>query len=251
MDSSGSGRAFPADYDLDPARFDASVRAHEAFAMASDVHPIVADQLAEVGAVRVLDLGGRRSAEPAGWEGHGAGAGRLAGLLPERGIWAVVLDRAQHVRRAPPPHVLADATQLPFQAGCFDAVAALYVLYHLDQPLRALREARRVLRAGGTFVACTTGRTNEPELASVLPDWGRPTSFDAEQAARIVGQVFHVTQVVSWDQPYVLLPDEAAVALYLRGRGLTEREARRRAAGVTTPVRVTKRGMLVWARTRT
>jgi SAM-dependent methyltransferase len=237
MDRSGSGRAFPADYDLDPARFDANVRAHEAFAMASDVHPIVADQLAEVGAVRVLDLGG--------------GTGRLAGLLPERGIWAVVLDRAQHVRQAPPPQVLGDATQLPFQAGCFDAVAALYVLYHLDQPLRALHEARRVLRPGGTFVACTSGRTNEPELASVLPGWGRPTSFDAEQAARIVGQVFHVTQVVSWDQPYVLLPDAAAVARYLRGRGLTEREAGRRAAGVTTPVRVTKRGMLVWARTRT
>jgi SAM-dependent methyltransferase len=236
MDESG-GPAIPADYDLDPGRYVAAVRAHATYALASDVHPVVADRLAELGAARVLDLGG--------------GTGRLARLLPERGIWAVVLDNAQLVRRAPPPQVLADANDLPFVAGCFDAVAALYVLYHVDEPVRALREVRRVLRPGGTFVAGTASRTNEPELASVLPDWGRPTSFDAEQAVQIVSRVFHVTQVMSWDQPYVLLPDQAAVALYLRGRGLTDREAEERAASLETPIRITKRGVLIWARSRT
>src|SRR5882757_5907863 len=231
------GPALPSDYDLDPGRFAANVRATAAYSMSTDVHPMVAERFGSIGAARVLDLGG--------------GTGRLSGLLTERGMWTTVLDNAQHVRQAPVPQVLGDANEMPFADGSFDAVAALYMLYHLDQPVRALREARRVLRPGGTFVASASGRTNDPELAAVLPDWGRPSSFDAEQAAQIVGQVFHVTQVISWDQPHVELPDRRAVALYLRGRGLAERDARRRAAGLPTPMTVTKRGALIWARART
>ena len=44
------------------------------------------------------------------------------------------------------------------------------------------------------------------------------------------------------------LPDPAALTLFLRGRGLTEPEARRAAAGLPTPLDVTKRGCLVWGR---
>jgi len=236
-DPGSSGSVVPADYDLDPGRFAANLRANAAYSLSDDVHPIVAAQLATVGAARVLDLGG--------------GTGRLTRQLTQRGIWTAVLDNSQHVRQAPAPRVLGDANQLPFAAGSFDAVAALYLLYHLEQPLRALREARRVLRAGGTFVASTTARTNDPELAAVLHHWGRPTPFDAEEAATIVGQVFHVTQVMSWDQPFVSLPDRPAAALYLRGLGLSEREARRRATELPVPMTVTKRGALIWARART
>jgi SAM-dependent methyltransferase len=231
------GAPVPSDYDLDPGRFAANMRATDAYSMSSDVHPMVAERLASMGVERVLDLGG--------------GTGRLTWLLADRGIWTPVLDNAQHVRQAPPPQVLGEAEQLPFAGASFDAVAALYLLYHLERPVRVLREIRRVLRPGGTFVASTAGRTNDPELASVLPDWGHPTPFDAEEAAQIVGEVFHVTQVISWDQPYVELPDRSAAALYLRGRGLSEREARDRAGELPTPMTVTKRGALIWARART
>ncbi|MEV6150058.1 hypothetical protein AB0L53_06920 [Nonomuraea sp. NPDC052129] len=46
------------------------------------------------------------------------------------------------------------------------------------------------------------------------------------------------------------LPARAAVALYLRGRGLAEPAARDASLRVATPLRVTKRGSLVWARRR-
>jgi len=134
-----------------------------------------------------------------------------------------VLDNAQHVRQAPAPQVLGDANKLPFADGSFDAVAALYMLYHLDQPVRALREARRVLRPGGTFVASTSGRTNDPELAAVLPDWGRPTSFDAEGPRRSSpGLPRHPGGFLG--PAVVSLPDREAAALYLRGCGLSERK---------------------------
>lgn len=236
MSDVGAGPALPPDYDIDPGRFAASERATAMFSKVGDIHPLVADQLAIIGTHGVLDLGG--------------GTGSLARLLGDRRIWTVVLDRAWHLTKAPPPVVRGDANRLPFADNSFDAVAALWMLYHLDRPVHALREAHRVLRPGGTFVACTSSRTNEPELASVLPHWGRPTSFDAEDAAQIVGQAFHVTQVISWNQPFVVLPDRDAAELFLRGRGLSEREAHRRAARVETPLTVTKRGVLIWARRR-
>ncbi|GAA5169376.1 hypothetical protein GCM10023321_64900 [Pseudonocardia eucalypti] len=228
--------ALPPDYDRDPGRFLANQRATARFSQVGDLHPLVADQLASLGAHSVLDLGG--------------GSGPLARLLGDRRVWTVVADRARHVRMAPAPRVRADALALPFADGSFDAVAALWMLYHLDEPARALREAHRVLRPAGTFVACTSSRTNDPELAEVLPDWGRRTTFDAEDAVRIVGRSFHVIRVITWDQAFVTLPDRSAGALFLRGRGLSERRATRAAAELRYPMSVTKRGTLIWARRR-
>jgi ubiquinone/menaquinone biosynthesis C-methylase UbiE len=46
---------------------------------------------------------------------------------------------------------VADIQQLPFPDGSFDAVFANGVLMHLPEPVRALRELRRVLRSGGVI----------------------------------------------------------------------------------------------------
>ena len=48
--------------------------------------------------------------------------------------------------------VWGDATALPFEAGSFDTVLLMHVLEHIEDPSLALREARRVLRPGGTIV---------------------------------------------------------------------------------------------------
>ncbi|MBC7105630.1 MAG: class I SAM-dependent methyltransferase [Firmicutes bacterium] len=49
--------------------------------------------------------------------------------------------------------VLCDAARLPFPDGSFAACLLLDVLEHLDDPLAALAEARRVLAPGGIVVA--------------------------------------------------------------------------------------------------
>lgn len=50
------------------------------------------------------------------------------------------------------PDVSGDAHQLPFRSRSFDTVMLLEVLEHLPEPHRALREASRVAKVGGTVI---------------------------------------------------------------------------------------------------
>ena len=52
------------------------------------------------------------------------------------------------------PDVRVDATWIPVQDGCFDAVICSELLEHVPDPLAVLREVYRVLRAGGTLLVC-------------------------------------------------------------------------------------------------
>lgn len=229
-----SGPALPTDYDADPERFAVNQAATAAYSTAGDVHAPVARRLAALGVGDVVDVAG--------------GDGTLARELARVGVRSVVVDQARHVTRAPRPAVRADVRSLPFQDDSFDAACCLWALHHLDDPREALREAVRVLRSGGWFVASTSARTNDLEFAEVLPGWAATGSFDAEDAAEIVGSVMADVQVEHWDAPMIELPDRAAVSLFLRGRGLDEGTARALADGFATPMSVTKRGCLVWAR---
>ena len=139
------------------------------------------------------------------------------------------------------PVVRADAPHLPFADGSFHAVAALWMLYHVEHPDDVIREARRVLVPGGVFFACTSARTNDPELCHGYP----ATTFDAEAAPAIVANAFgdSALDVDRWDAPLVRLPDRDAVAAYARSHHLPDDTADR----VTAPVTLTKRGVLVSA----
>jgi len=68
-------------------------------------------------------------------------------------------------------------------------------------------------------------RYNDPELRSVLPRWGQPLSFDAENGPELVAKVFGHVEVETWDEPMVSLPGPSELALFLRGRGLAEGDA--------------------------
>ena len=52
-----------------------------------------------------------------------------------------------------PPSCVADVQALPFRDGTFDVVVAAFVLNHLTEPARGLREMGRVARPGGHVVA--------------------------------------------------------------------------------------------------
>jgi SAM-dependent methyltransferase len=135
---------------------------------------------------------------------------------------------------------LGDAGQRPVASGSVWSVAALWMLYHLDEPATAIAEAHRVLRPGGLFVASASRRDDSPELCPP----SAPTTFDAEEAPSIVQRVFGEVEVEGWDAPLVELHDRDEVRRYL----VQQMGDPRRADDVEVPITVTKRGCLVWAR---
>ena len=70
---------------------------------------------------------------------------------------------------------IGDAQELPYADGEFDCVAANWVLYHVPDIDRALVEAKRVLKPGGTIVTATIGERNMGELWDLL---GVPPTHD-------------------------------------------------------------------------
>jgi SAM-dependent methyltransferase len=176
----------------------------------------------------------------------GCADGALRAALPAPGPWLVGLDASETLLRDHPPPVLrADARRLPVRNRAVDAVTALNVLYHLPDPMPALREARRVLRAGGHLLAATVARTDSPEFSAY---WSRSaTSFDAEDAPGLLARVFDSVTGFAWDAPLMTLPDAAAIRHYLIGRQVRTEIATAAADELPTPLSVTKRGALIVA----
>lgn len=76
----------------------------------------------------------------------GAGSGKYGKLFKDY--------TPTDVEQRNPNSIIADANvALPFEDGTFDLVMAIEVLEHLHTPRKAVSEAYRVLRGGGSFAA--------------------------------------------------------------------------------------------------
>jgi AhpD family alkylhydroperoxidase len=73
----------------------------------------------------------------------------------------------------------ADAGRLPFADGSFDTVVATFVLCSVDDVAECLREARRVLRPGGTIRLLEHARARHRLVGALqdrmAPAWGKMT----------------------------------------------------------------------------
>jgi ubiquinone/menaquinone biosynthesis C-methylase UbiE len=113
------------------------------------------------------------------------------------------LQRKAH-EHAPNAQVLrAPAEDLPFEDDSFDTLVTTLVLCGVDDQPRALREARRVLRPGGSLLFLEHVRADDPGVARfqdrmnwlnrvvVGCDCNRPTLSTIEAAGFTVSQLEH------------------------------------------------------------
>src|SRR6266851_4342243 len=107
--------------------------------------------------------------------GTGVVTRKLAPVLPESvSIVATdlnqpMLDLASEVgTKRPVEWRQADAMQLPFESGVFDAVVCQFGVMFFPEKSKAFSEARRVLKSGGAFMFNVWDRIEENEFADTV-----------------------------------------------------------------------------------
>lgn len=167
----------------DSQKLAARARLHSAYTISEmDWFPWVVKQLPLNPGSSILDVG----CGP-GWLWAAA-----ASALPENleltfsdlspGTVQEAVDRCQPLPFASVTGRQANATDLPFEDGSFDAVITMHMLYHLPDPSKGLAEMYRVLKPGGFLAVTTNGAGNRRELYALTTVFGSEP-FDPAGAA--------------------------------------------------------------------
>jgi ubiquinone/menaquinone biosynthesis C-methylase UbiE len=109
--------------------------------------------------------------------GTGVVTRNLAAVLPESVVIVAtdlnqpMLDLASEIGTTHPVEWRqADAMQLPFEDGAFDAVVCQFGVMFFPEKSKAFSEARRVLRSGGVFIFNVWDRIEENEFAHAVTE---------------------------------------------------------------------------------
>jgi ubiquinone/menaquinone biosynthesis C-methylase UbiE len=119
----------------------------------SRAYDFIADLLVELPGDRVLDIGC----------GDGAGTAHLAERLGTTRVTGLDVDpkTLPSTRQGDDGRttcLLAQAQELPFTEGVYDAVTCVMAFHHLREPTRVLAEAARVLKSGGRLIIADVDR---------------------------------------------------------------------------------------------
>ncbi len=121
----------------------------------------------------------------------GAGTGKLWGGFDNTDTRLTLTDfspaMCEKLREIPGAAVKqCDAAELPFPDGTFDVAIANHMLYHLDDPDKALQELARVLRPDGKLIVTLNSRDHIQEIIDIGEKIGRGS--DILKRARITAE---------------------------------------------------------------
>ena len=166
----------------------------------------------------------------------GTGTGRIGIPLLQQGLDLIGCDLSSNMLRRlrekfPPARIAqADITRLPFPSAAFEFVLTTHILHLVPEWREALREFRRVLAPGGTYLNITTwgstGNSIRDRLRLHWRDWLRAKGLNA-------------------DNPGMQSREQLAAELQLLGAEVTEIEV------IRYPVAFTLREQLDHMATRT
>ncbi|MFM8956996.1 MAG: class I SAM-dependent methyltransferase [Actinomycetota bacterium] len=105
-------------------------------------HRVMEKDIAETVATRVLELGVNRGE-------HISFVTQRCSHYVATDFRLTALNESRH--QAALTQAVCSAERLPFPDESFDRVIVTCLLHHLERPLDAIRETRRVLKQGGTF----------------------------------------------------------------------------------------------------
>ena len=153
---------------------------------------------------QVLDLGAGTGAhlEPIATR---APAARILGVDPAIGMLRIAQRRTTHRVAA------MDAQSLAIQSRTIDVATLIFMLFHVPDPITALREVRRTLRAGGVVGVVTWGR-----------DEGMPGLAIWREELNAIGAAPDPRDPIVMQQERMDAPDKLSALLRHAGFGLVQ-----------------------------
>lgn len=107
---------------------------------------------------------------------YGPGVDRVDAIDPSSALWHLARRRRAQARM-PVAFTPGSAEALPFDDRAFDTAVLTWTLCSIPDPVRAIREIRRVLRPQGRLIFVEHGRAPEPGVqrwqARITPLWKR------------------------------------------------------------------------------
>jgi SAM-dependent methyltransferase len=169
----------------------------------------------------------------------GPGPGEVsARIAAELGATVVAVDTSERMvalaREKGVDARLGDVQRLEFEDESFDLVVAAWMLYHVPDIDRGLREIVRVLERGGTLIAVTNSAHHLEEVRS-LAGVSTEVPFSRENGFTFLRRHFRNVERIDAEQ-WVTFPDAAAVRQYLESTILLTHGAGR-VPDVAGPVR--------------
>ncbi len=148
-----------------PRLVDVAMRNSEATRLRAQIVPRARGTVLEIGIGSALTL-----------PFYGTGVEQLYGLDPSEELLAMASKRARAV--AFPIELLAHpGEKIPLDEGCVDTVVTTWTLCSIADPVKALREMRRVLKPGGILLFTEHGLAPEARVQGwqqrLNPLWSR------------------------------------------------------------------------------